>query len=91
MTMSSLNIHEHFVVNIVAAIDKWEGKVIFSNSALACIPVNIVLPGQCRNSDETNFTQFLIGNRITQNDGNTRLFNKNGCFFKVCVKGTLYL
>lgn len=63
MTMSSLNIHEHFVVNIVAVIAKWEGKVIFSNSALACIPVNIALAGQCRDSEETNFTQFLIGNR----------------------------
>lgn len=89
MTTSSLNIHEHFVVNIVAVIAKWEDKVIFSNSALACIPVSIALAGQCRDSEEINFTQFLIGNR-TQNDGNTRLLNENGCF-NVHVKGNLYL
>lgn len=89
--MSSLNIHEYFVVNIVAAIDKWEGKVIFSNSPLAITLVDIALPGQCRNNDETNFTQFLIGNRTAQNDGNTRLLNENCCIQGACKRKSLFV
>lgn len=54
MTTSSLNIHELFVLSIVAVIDKWEGKVIFSNLALTCALVDIALAGQCRNSEENN-------------------------------------
>lgn len=65
--------------------------MIFSNSALAYTLVDIALAGHCRNNDETNFTQFLIGNRIIQNDGNTRLLNENGSFQGTCQRKSLFV